>query len=263
MQWTDEFQIETPEQIDLSLEIAGIGSRFVARIVDWGVKFLTLAIMLALGALVAGLFGAAFGIQSLGIGVAAILVVLIFALMLGYEIYFEVRHNGQTPGKKRAGIRVLMDTGAPVDFRASCIRNLLAFADFLPALYFLGSLLVLITKRGQRLGDLAAGTIVTRERAVCAPKELHEEVEGMAAPEILFTSAQLAACHPEGRHILRAFFERQSQMDEFARQTLARRLAKEFMRKASISISPSLDDRQTVPFLAALYRDLERYGQHR
>src|SRR5437867_2113985 len=149
MQWTDDIRIETPEQIDLSLEIAGLGSRFVARVLDWLIKWGILAVAALLGLIVVGLIGVAWG-KLASIMLLAVLVALFYAFLLGFDIYYEVRHNGQTPGKKFVGIRVLREGGAPVDFRSACVRNLLGTADFLPMFYLLGGLIMLLSPRGQR-----------------------------------------------------------------------------------------------------------------
>ena len=82
----------------------------------------------------------------------------------GYFILFEGLRRGQTPGKRVAGIRVVMDTGHPVTFGAAAARNLLRVADFLPPPYLIGLLLVAFHPRGKRLGDLVAGTVVARDR---------------------------------------------------------------------------------------------------
>src|SRR5438445_739901 len=161
MQWTDDIRIETPEQIDLSLEIAGLGSRFVTRVLDWLIKWCILLV---------GAFLVIAALALLGVDLSRISPItlimfaaaLAYAFLLGFDIYYEVRHNGQTPGKKFVGIRVLREGGAPVDFRSACVRNLLGTADFLPMFYLLGGLIMLLSPRGQRLGDMAAGTIVIR-----------------------------------------------------------------------------------------------------
>jgi uncharacterized RDD family membrane protein YckC len=265
MKWTDDIRIETPELIDVTLEVAGLGSRFVAQVLDWAVKggMLLAAASLVLIAL------ALWGVRvDAGSGVPrvvllAFLVVLIYVILIGYDIYFELRHNGQTPGKKQAGIRVILESGAPVDFRAACIRNLLAAADFLPAFYHLGSLLILLTPRNQRLGDLAAGTIVIRERMAEAPGEVEQAIERLASPEVDFTADQLAACQPEGRAILRAYFQRAPQLADAPRRQLAERLAHQFGDKTGLQTNPPLMvAAQAEVFLASLYRDLESLRQH-
>ena len=263
MQWTDDLRIETPEQIDVSLELAGLGSRFVARVLDWLIKLGLAAVVGVLGAVIVGLLGFTAGAKNVSVYVLTFLVAIFYAFFLGYDIYFEVRHNGQSPGKRRAGIRVIREGGAPLDFRSACVRNLLGAADFLPAFYFLGGLLVLLTERNQRLGDLAAGTLVVRERALEAPADVAQEVDRLASPDFAFTSDQLAACFPDGRHILRSFFQRYHQLDDGPRNQLARRLAEEFLRKTSYRLdTPVLDGRRAEVFLASLHRDLEKLARH-
>src|SRR5262249_46352947 len=180
---------------------------------------------------------------------------LAIAAFMGFDIYFEVHANGQTPGKKLVGIRVMLESGAPVDVRAAFIRNLLALVDFLPGFYLLGALIVTLTQRGQRLGDLAAGTIVVRERALRPPDELAEEIAELAAPEFAFTAQQLAACAPDGGYILRSFFQRGRDMDPTSRAKLAAKLAGEFLKKTAWQPAFPTDDRaKALSFLASLHR---------
>src|SRR5262245_29980585 len=143
MEWADDIKIETPEQIEVSLEVAGLGSRFVAKCIDWLVKWVAFLLVAAVGAVAASLLSLA--VRSLSMYVLALLIVLFYLFLLGYDIYFEVRRNGQTPGKQFAGIRVIREGGAPLDFQASCVRNLLGMADFLPAFYLLGGVIAMIS----------------------------------------------------------------------------------------------------------------------
>jgi uncharacterized RDD family membrane protein YckC len=263
MQWSDDVRIETPEQIDLSLEIAGLGSRFAARVVDWLIKWGTLVGVGVLVLIILSLLGATFSGKAMTIVLGAFLVGLFYAFLLGFDIYFEVRHNGQTPGKKYMGIRVLREGGAPLDFRSACVRNLIALADFLPVFYLLGGLIVLLSPRGQRLGDMAAGTIVIRERAVQPPPELDEKINDLALEDLAFTAKQLNACSPADRHVLRSFFQRHRQMDPEARDQLAYRLMKTFKEKMAYpSASPVANRPDAEGFLASLYRDLQKWARH-
>jgi uncharacterized RDD family membrane protein YckC len=263
MEWTDNVNIETPEQIDVSLEVAGAGSRFVARVYDWVVKLvIAVLIILALWGVVYWL-GSQGMSQAVGLLLVAICGALYFCFFMGYEIYFEVHNNGQTPGKKIAGIRVIREGGAPVDFTSSCIRNLLALVDFLPFFYLLGGLLVLLNVKGQRLGDMAAGTIVIRERSLDLLPKPTKEVEQLASENLTFTAEQLAACAPGDRHILRSFFQRFRQLETRPRYQLAQRLAGEFQRKINHETATTVTTgEQAVIFLASLYRDLEKLAQH-
>jgi uncharacterized RDD family membrane protein YckC len=265
MEWTDDTRIETPEQIDVALELAGLGSRFLAQVLDWGVKLGIVALVALLGLIVLALLGVSptSGDKTVRIAVLAFLVAVVYVFLLGYDIYFEIRHNGQTLGKKRAGIRVLRDSGAPVDFRSACVRNLLAMADFLPCLHLLGGLLVLLTARHQRLGDLAAGTIVIRERVSDVPADVSKRIDDLASSEFAFTAEQITPCLPQGRHILRSFFQRYAEMEGGARLQLARRLAEEYAHKTATALpAPGLTGRGALVFLASLYRDMENLVRH-
>ncbi len=90
--------------------------------------------------------------------------VLLFLVIFGYDVPFEVLNGGRTIGKVAAGIRVVGDLGEPVNFFTSAIRTILRVVDFLPIFYITGVISMVATERDQRLGDLAAGTIVVRER---------------------------------------------------------------------------------------------------
>lgn len=160
----DRVTIATPEGVSLEFVLAGVGSRFVARLLDTVIQA---AIIIALALLI--YFTSAPGI------VRALVRVALFLVLFFYDLPFEVLNGGRTVGKLAAGIRVVGNVGEPVGFLASAIRNILRIVDFLPALYVAGVVCMVSTERDQRLGDLAAGTIVVRDRfpgiqgAVSAP----------------------------------------------------------------------------------------------
>jgi uncharacterized RDD family membrane protein YckC len=157
--------VETPEHLELRLPLAGLGPRFLAYLIDSlivgaGVVVLCL-IMLAVG------FALAEWVGSLG--ESAIVVLLIIAIVLVllspiiYYIVFESLWNGQTPGKRITGIRVVMRGGVPLTFRAVMYRNLMRMIDSLPTQFFAGIVSFFATRFQQRLGDLVADTVVIRE----------------------------------------------------------------------------------------------------
>lgn len=156
--YRQHLEIETPEHVVLDLEIAGIGSRALAAVLDMailtGAGLALLTILTILGS---------YGI-SLGRPGTILLVLGSFLAWNGYFILFEGMRRGQTPGKRMAGIRVVMDTGHAVTFGAAAARNLLRVADFLPPPYLIGVLLVAFHPRAKRLGDMVAGTVVSRDR---------------------------------------------------------------------------------------------------
>ncbi len=170
MRLDDRVTIATPEGVTLDLVLAGLGSRFVARLLDTVIQ-VSIIIALAIG-------GYAFGASG---ALLAVGVIVIFLVMLAYDIPFELFNGGRTIGKMTAGIRVVGGGGEPIGFLGSAIRNILRLVDFLPVLYLTGAITIISTERDQRLGDLAAGTIVVRDKfpglesAVLAPLTVPSE----------------------------------------------------------------------------------------
>jgi uncharacterized RDD family membrane protein YckC len=156
-----DIAVLSPEKTVLTYRLAGLGSRALAHFVDWLIIIFTLYVLSMLVLLGAGLLGmVSRDLSELSMGI----LILIFSLApFAYFIFFEGLWNGQTLGKKMAGIRVRMADGTPITFAASTGRNLLRVADFLPALYFLGTVAMFVNPKLQRIGDLIAGTIVTHE----------------------------------------------------------------------------------------------------
>ena len=99
----------------------------------------------------------------------AVIVIAAFLLFYGYFAGFEAFWHGQTPGKRLIGLRVLSVTGRPARIDEAILRNLLRVIDQLPGVYAIGIVTMLVSSRNQRLGDLAAGTVVVHEKALSAP----------------------------------------------------------------------------------------------
>ena len=165
----DAVSISTPEAVHFTMDVAGVGARFAAAVIDtvilvtsMALVFLALLFIVSLSFVIfqqlEGFIGNA--VETLHSFIIAVIFFMIFLIMWGYFIFFEYWRNGVTPGKRAAGIRVVKADGSPITFADSAIRNLIRFVDFLPSAYFAGFLSILLSKRNQRLGDLAAGTIV-------------------------------------------------------------------------------------------------------
>lgn len=153
-----DIAVLSPEKTVLTYRLAGLGSRALAHFVDGLIILALIYVMLIASAL----FGAPLGQE--GSQIVMGIFFLVFSLVpFAYFIFFEGFWNGQTLGKKMVGIRVRMADGTPITFGASTARNLLRVADFLPALYFLGTVAMFVNPKLQRIGDLIAGTIVTHE----------------------------------------------------------------------------------------------------
>src|SRR5574337_567845 len=199
--------VETPEHIELEFELAGLGSRAAAALIDllivgglesaWGLGFAVLAMRRG----TAGAWAAALGL------------LVAFAIWYGYFSFFEGLRGGQTPGKRRMGIRVVADTGHAASLGAAFLRNLLRIADFLPPPYVLGAALVLVHPRAKRLGDLVAGTVVVRDQPLHAPATAPAPAGPAAldAPEL----------SDEELRVLGSFVERAPALASEARERLA------------------------------------------
>jgi uncharacterized RDD family membrane protein YckC len=158
----EQLTISTPEQVAFHYELAGIGTRFVAALIDY------LIIITALLLLTCAMSFLRLG--AIGVGgdagtyvVLALIVLIYFALFWGYFMLFETLWSGQTPGKRMGRLRVIRRDGQPVGAGEVLIRNLVRIVDFLPGFYGIGLVVMFIDKEARRLGDMAAGTIVVRE----------------------------------------------------------------------------------------------------
>ena len=156
-QFSSRYAIETPEHVVVELELAGLGSRLAAVVID---SILVSVILLTLGFVVGGL--AAWSGPRAAPWIVGIGILFYFLIFWGYFLLFEALNGGRTPGKKYVGIRTLMDTGHPITFAAAAARNLIRTLDSFPVI---GLPMVLLHPQHKRLGDLVAGTIVVREQS--------------------------------------------------------------------------------------------------
>lgn len=152
-----DFSILTPDKVVVTCRLGSVGSRILAALLDFLIVGALLVLITILMALT---------IQQYFPELAAGLQLLI--LSFGFVTYFSLFEglwNGQTPGKRTARLRVRMADGTPVTFSAAVFRNMLRIADFFPILYITGLIAIFLNPKSQRLGDLAAGTIVVHEPA--------------------------------------------------------------------------------------------------
>jgi uncharacterized RDD family membrane protein YckC len=153
----DRYVTSTPEGVSLSLVLAGVGSRGAAYMIDIVIQIVVeLIILILLHAVVSSTTS-----EYVALGIYAF---VSFMILFGYFVVFEMFDSGRSPGKHALGIRVTRVDGSGVNFRASLVRNLMRVLYFIPLFYLVDALLILTTKRNQRLGDLLAGTLVVRDR---------------------------------------------------------------------------------------------------
>jgi uncharacterized RDD family membrane protein YckC len=163
---SEKLIIETPEQTAIEFPLAGIGSRFLAVLLDSVFQVgAIIALALSFWGLIAVTGFAGFGrYPTAGVWIGAIAVLLYFVLMYGYFILFEAIWNGQTPGKRITHLRVIKDSGQPITTIDSVGRNLMRIIDQLPFAYGIGVLCAWISPQSKRLGDYVSGTVVVHEK---------------------------------------------------------------------------------------------------
>lgn len=232
--------IVTPEAVALDLDVAGLGSRFAAAAVDFAIQA---AIGLGFGLALAGL-GAA---GTPGTPLAALAAVGFFLILFGYFPLCEGLWSGRTPGKRAAGLRVVQGDGQPLTMGPLLVRNLVRVVDFLPGWYVVGAIAILVSPRSQRLGDLAAGTIVVRERSAPAPSALPAPSPG-AAP----APADASALTEREYGMVRSFLQRRGSLDPQARRALAAQIAGALRGRVPGLAEP--DDERFIEEVARAYR---------
>jgi uncharacterized RDD family membrane protein YckC len=147
-------EIVTPEGVHFGLPLAGPVARLLAWIVD----------ALLIGAAITAATRALSLVRAISSDwYAAAATLAWFAISIGYGILFEWWWSGQTPGKRTMRLRVVDASGLRLAFHQVAIRNLLRFVDSLPLLYLVGGAAVLVSRDAQRLGDMAANTVVIRQ----------------------------------------------------------------------------------------------------
>jgi uncharacterized membrane protein SpoIIM required for sporulation/uncharacterized RDD family membrane protein YckC len=238
--YEQQVDIETPEQVVVSYTIAGVGARAAAALIDyaiiWALIFGFWMLLIMLGnAIAPGPDGTAetSAAQSSGAWAVSLVILISFAIQWGYYVLFEALWDGQTPGKRRLGIRVVQDGGYSVSFSASAVRNIARVVDMQPVFFYsVGIVSAAISKSGKRLGDMMAGTIVVRERlSKAATLEAHA-AEATTELATSLSDADFA--------LLDRFVGRLESLDGDRRRTITAHLAERFRAELGSSGSPPL-----------------------
>jgi uncharacterized RDD family membrane protein YckC len=256
------YTVETPEHIDVAYDVAGIGSRFLAALID----HLIIGLLLSLGCT-----GVALAANAADLGfdeniVIGLFFIGIYLSLCTYYIFFETVWNGQTPGKRMIGLRMVRVGGRPIGFLGSATRNIIRLADFLPALYGLGVLVMFIDKRSRRLGDLAAGCVAVRDRQAIT-------LDSLATPSAIERPVVPAAERVDipNLHVLRRddydlvqeYLRRSRSLSPDARYRLTQQLVEGLSQRLGITVRASnhAEAEQFLIQVAAQYQTLHRGGR--
>jgi uncharacterized RDD family membrane protein YckC len=211
----DRMTIATPEGVEVEMVLAGLGSRFLARLLDTLIQ----AVCIIALAIVAALASPAIG------GFApAVAIVGFFLVLWVYDVAFETLASGRTPGKRAAGIRVVGLRGEPVSFRASAVRNIVRLFEIVFFFYLPAVIAILSTRHDQRLGDLAAGTVVARERFGGHNPPTLTTWAAISVPAEAVVTWDVSAITPDEVQTIRRFLDRRLELPWHVRGYLATEL---------------------------------------
>jgi uncharacterized RDD family membrane protein YckC len=265
----DQLSIETPELVAIDMPVAGIGSRFVALFIDY---LIWLVAIIAFILLIAFVDPSLSHFSKLGAKwETAISIFVPFLLYWGYFTLFEAFWNGRTPGKKLAKIRVIQRSGRGIGLFESMTRNLLRVVDQFPFIYAVGVVSIFLTRQHQRLGDLAAGTIVVHERENLTSTSSVDSSRTFTSG--LFESAPVLEMRPKGvevattgvqrlgsadLEVLEGFFARRLDFSIETRTKLAERIGSAIRAKSGLEPPSGVSIETFLEEIARHLRDLAR-----
>ena len=266
----DQLSIDTPELVAIDLPLAGIGSRFVALLIDYVIWLVAFVGFVFLFALIDPSFSK---FSKLGEKwVTALAIFIPFLVYWGYFTLFEAFWKGRTPGKWIAKIRVIQVSGRGIGLFESMTRNLLRVVDQFPFVYAVGVMFVFFTRQHQRLGDMAAGTLVVHERERLS--ESNSESSGRTFTAGLFDqpapleaklsrldlpSVAVQRLGPEDLEVLEGFFARRLDFSLATRAALAERIARAIESKAGLERPHAVSVETFLEELARQLRDISRF----
>jgi uncharacterized RDD family membrane protein YckC len=213
MELEDRITIATPEGLELEVQLAGLGSRFIAGMTDLSIQVVLVVLLVVVTGVISG--GGHLDALAAVIGV--------FLIWIGYPIGFEVLARGRTPGKRFNHLRVVREGGTAVDLPASAIRNFMRLIDGPTLAYVPTVISIIATKRNQRPGDLAGGTLVVREQPLAPSQGTQTQARAPLLPS--WESWDVSAVTDADIATVRQFLARRDSLDPRARSDLARRLA--------------------------------------
>ncbi len=266
---SDQLNIDTPELVSIEMPLAGIGSRFIALLVDYLIWFAGLLVVVLVSSFILPAIHAFNHVSEQW--AEALVIFAFFLLNWGYFTLFEAFWNGRTPGKRIARIRVIQRSGRAIGLFESMARNLIRYVDQLPFFYAVGVIAMFVTKQHQRLGDLAAGTLVVRDREIETPLwgdsgsrtfTAQAFAPSVAVPEphslVTLPAIGVAKLSSADLEVLEGFFSRRLDMSMGTREALASRIASAIQAKSGLEIPWGASVETFLEATARQLRDISR-----
>ncbi|ADE54243.1 RDD family protein [Coraliomargarita akajimensis] len=236
---TNQLIIQTPEGVEFVHQLASPVARFIALAIDVSATWAILSIL----SITVTLMGWISRDMAM-----AFYILLYFVVCIGYYILLEMLWRGQTLGKRVMRLRVIDSSGLKLRPNQLILRNLMRFVDSLPILYFLGGACALLSRKSQRLGDYAAGTVVIRQRELHPPKlsELSSELYNSFRDHPRLEAQLRQKVSPEHSELVLQALRRRDEMDPIERTKLYKRLAASFRQQVVFpeQVTESISDEQ-------------------
>ena len=229
----ERFQVNTPENISFSFDVAGIGSRFMAALVDiviYGV------LSIAAGAVTLQVVNRLDDENLISV-ITAIYTGMDFLMYWGYYILFEIIWGGQSPGKRLLKLRVVRLDGTPAGAGQIVMRNIGRLVDIFPGFYAVGIITMFLNDQSRRLGDLAAGTLVVRESQPVTLTQLSSPAYVVTLSDKARAEAAtlpLNRLRREQLQVVQEFIQRRATMGEPQRTRLAMQIGLAVARQMDV-----------------------------
>jgi len=272
--FADQLNIETPEQVDLRFPVAGIGSRFVAVLVDHLIQLVPYVLIFIAALFFPGSSGGgapapvkpSAGMELGEKWAIAIITLINFVWITGYFALFEAFWHGQTPGKRLMKLRVIKDSGRQITLFEALARNLLRIIDILPTAYAIGVITMLCNRKNKRLGDFAAGTLVVHELPVDdRPAEAflsgtnYFAPKTEAPPENPIPADAISRLDAADLHVIETFFARALDLDMPTRARMAERIVARMTAKMRVPPPEGNPERALEAMAKALRGSARRF----
>lgn len=249
----EKLTIETPEQIDLEFPLAGLGSRGLALLVDSLIQAIVVIIVSVLMEVISpDLFR---HWAAAGKWMTALIISVMFCLYWGYFALFEVFWNGQTPGKRQAHIRVITNSGRPINVFEAIARNFLRAVDSQLG-YVVGAVTIAVDKRNRRLGDMVAGTVVVHELQEQGDSYWYSQQSTTTDASVVDV---VAAMTPQEFQLIETFLNRRLDLPYDQREKTAISIADRIGTRLNVAAADRPSPESFLEELSRRYRDAARF----
>lgn len=247
----ETLDIQTPENVAFGYQVAGIGSRFLASLVDTLIVGLLQVVVLIVVLVILNATGGNTLAGGFSMWFVAILSLVGAIFYWGYYVFFEMLWNGQSPGKRWVGLRVIRTDGTPITLSESLIRNLARLVDFLPAAYGVGIVTMFIDRQSRRLGDLAAGTLVVQDHVSLSIQDLSVRRTVHLRPwaNVSLEGFPIERLTNNDLNLIEDFLQRRDQLTH--RDQLAIQIVNTLHQRLGLSL-PALNRHEAEDMLAAI-----------